>query len=217
VRPARISERFLAAIHKRLGAQELRRRLLHIAPGFLPFILWPIPHRDPLGPTLRSIMIALAIGLTLFAWRQRRRVSRNGERGFLVTLLSYTAPILTTLLFLPAAPELGLAVLAIVAFGDGCATLVGRVAAGPRLPWNRAKTWAGSAAFVACALPIAAVVYWGEAQPHVSLALSLACAAPAALVAALAESLNSRVNDNLRVGVAAAVTIAVAHAMFVGR
>src|SRR5437879_5808486 len=38
---------------------------------------------------------------------------------------------------------------AVFTAGDGLSALVGRLAGGPTLPWNRAKTWSGSAAFLA--------------------------------------------------------------------
>jgi dolichol kinase len=124
--------------------------------------------------------------------------------------------VLALLLLVPSAPELGLSVLGILAFGDGTATLVGLVVGGRRLPWNPAKSWAGLIAFVSASIPISALIYCGEAQPRIGYDQALACVAPAAMLAALAESIPSRINDNIRVGLAGAVTILITHAMFVG-
>ena len=104
----------------------------------------------------------------------------------------------------------------IIAFGDGSATLAGLLVGGKRLPWNRTKSWVGLTAFVACSIPLAALAYWAEARPAVPLIVALACVVPAALVAALIESIPTDFNDNIRVGVAAALTILATHGMFVG-
>lgn len=200
----------------RLGPHEIRRRLVHIAPGFLPFLLWPIPHEDPLSQTLKNIMIGLAIGISVWAWMKRATYKRRGEQSMVAAVFGYASTVLGMLILIPSSPELGLAVMGIIAFGDGSATLSGLVFGGRRLPWNPAKSWSGFVAFLACSIPMATVIYVGEAQPGVSVMRALACVAPAAFVAALAESLPWRINDNIRVGVAAAMTIVPLHAMFVG-
>jgi len=207
---------WIERLNLRLGPHELRRRMVHIAPGFLPFLLWPIPHEDPLSATLMNIMIGLAVGISGWAWYCRSAYSRRGERSLASAVFGYAAVVLGMLILFPSAPELGLTVMAILAFGDGSATLAGLFARGRPLPWNPRKSWAGSVAFLTCSIPLATVIYWGEAQPGVGVAAALACVTPAAFVAALAESVPSRINDNVRVGVAAAMTILPAHAIFVG-
>jgi dolichol kinase len=206
----------LRQVGQRLGPHELRRRMVHIAPGFLPFLLWPIPHQDPLSDTLRNIMIGIAICVSGWAWVKRASYVRRGEQTLTSSVFGYAAVVLGMLILIPSSPELGLAVMGIIAFGDGSATLAGLILGGRKLPWNRAKSWAGFVAFLACSIPMATIIYAGEAQPHVSGMTAFACVAPAAFVAALAESLPSRINDNIRVGVAAAMTILPLHGMFCG-
>jgi dolichol kinase len=174
------------------------------------------PHQDPLSATLRNIMIGLAVGISAWAWFKRDAYARRGERSQTAAIFGYAAVVLGMLILLPSAPELGLAVMGIIAFGDGSATLVGLVFGGKRLPWNPAKSWAGSCAFLVSSVPLASIIYWGEAQPAVSMGTALLCVAPAAFIAALAESLPSRINDNIRVGIAAAMTIIPLHVMFCG-
>lgn len=204
-------------MRERLGPQELRRRLWHMTPGFLPFILWAVPHEDPLSQTLKSIMIALAVVISTGAWLKHRTFRRRGEKSLLPAVLGYSGIVVGMLVLFPATPELGLAVMSILAFGDGSATLVGILAGGEKLPWNPEKSWAGLAAFLTFSIPLATIVCWGEAQPHLSMPAAFCCVAPAGLLAGLAESLPSRINDNIRVGLVAAVTIVVTHAMFVAR
>lgn len=206
----------LSPVRLRLGRHEFRRRLVHMLPGFLPFVLMPIPHKDPIGPLLKAIIVVLGLGLSTWTWLTHRTYIRRGETSIHWAVLGYAGSVLALLLAIPESPELGLTVMGIIAFGDGSATLVGLLARGRKLPWNPAKSWSGAAGFVLCATPLAALIYWGEARPGVSPATALACTAPAVLVAALAESLPSRINDNIRVGLAAAMTIVPLHAMFVG-
>src|SRR4029079_12992798 len=126
----------------RLGPTEIRRRMVHIAPGFLPFILWPIPHEDPLSATLRNIMIALAVGISGWAWMKRSIYARRGEQSMVGAVFGYAASVLGMLILIPSSPELGVAVMGIIAFGAGSPTLSGLVFGGRRLPWNPAKSWA---------------------------------------------------------------------------
>lgn len=207
------SVRVLAA---RLKPHEWRRRLMHFFPGFLPVILLVAPHPDPLEWYVTVPIFAVTMALVTFALRNGELFKRRGEAGWRTSVISYAIITLTLMLAFPAQPELGLAVTTIIAFGDGSATIAGLLVRGRRLPWNQEKSCAGLAAFLACSIPLATLVYWGEARPGVPLSLALTCVAPAAFVAALAESIPTRINDNIRVGLAAGLTILVMHGIFVG-
>jgi dolichol kinase len=200
----------------RLTPHEWRRRLVHMSPGLLPIILLVAPHADPIGWMVQLPILALTLGLVVFALRYEEMFVRRGEKSWATSVISYGIITTTLLLALPAQPELGLVVTIIIALGDGSATLAGLILGGPRLPWNRAKSWVGLVAFLGISIPFATLVYWGEARPGVSLSVALACVAPAALIAALAESFPSRINDNIRVGVTAALTILISQGMVVG-
>lgn len=208
---------------ERLGPTEIRRRLWHILPGFLPFLLWWFPHADPLSPTLRGIMGAIGVVLAAAVFVYYRRIARPLDEDRLAAVLGYAGSVMGTLILFPAHAELGLTVLAVLAFGDGWATLAGRLVGGPRLPWNRGKTFAGLIAFVTVGAPLGALVYWGEpyfnpesSGPTVSFSTGLLCAGFATLAAALEESVPSRINDNIRVGITAAASVTAMHAVLVG-
>lgn len=188
-----------------LRVAELRRRLMHISPGFLPFLLWFIPHQDPWGPLLVDAVIALAVALVTSALIRFPSVARPGERDFRPAVLGYALPVLAALSLLRGREEVGVMTLAILAFGDGSATLMGMLCRGRPLPWNPRKSWIGSLSFVLLGGFMGMLVYWGEARPVVSWSLAAAVAFSSAGVAALAESLPMRLNDNLRVGTAAAI------------
>lgn len=206
-----------------VGQMELRRRLWHMLPGLLPFLLWPIPHADPISPTLRAIMILVIGSIAGWIYFQYRHIARNEDRQAFGAVAGYAGSVIGMLLLFPWHAELGLTVLAVLAFGDGSATLGGLLLRGPTLPWNRDKTWAGSFCFVLVGAPLAAIIYWGESHnleavtnPDVSYTTALLCGSAATFAAAVSESIATRINDNIRVGLTAAVTLIVAHGWLVG-
>jgi dolichol kinase len=107
-------------------------------------------------------------------------------------------------------------VLAILAFGDGSATLGGLLIGGRSLPWNSQKTISGSLCFVFFASLMGGVIYWGEANPQVPFLGALQIAALASFIAAVAESLPSRINDNIRVGISSSLGVIVGQFLVFG-
>lgn len=206
-----------------LGPIEVRRRIWHMAPGLLPFLLWPIPHRDPLSPTLQIIMIGLCLALGAWIFFGFRHIARNGRINDRISGVGgYAGSVLATLLLFPQHAEMGLMVLGVLAFGDGAATLGGLLLRGPALPWNHDKTWAGFFTFLGIGIPLASLIYWGEShnlealQPGVSFSTALVCGGIPVTVSALAESIKSPINDNIRVGITSAVAVVVTHGLLVG-
>jgi dolichol kinase len=195
----------LQQIAARIGVSELRRRLVHMSPALLPFLLWGIPHRDPWGPILINVALAIAVTLAaMLLWRFSSLARTDNEDG-MSAVIGYAMPILMIILLLPARAELAVMTLGIIAIGDGTATLGGMWFGGRRLPWNPRKTFSGLACFCICGTLFATIVYWGEARPAVSWTTAFLCAASATLAAALVESLPLRGNDNFRVASAAAL------------
>jgi dolichol kinase len=202
-----------------LTSRELKRRLWHMAPGCLPFLLQWFPHRDPVSPTLRWIIVGCCVligGRILMGFRQ---IQRRGEGAGLAAVSGYALSVLLMAVAFPADLELSLAVLSILAFGDGSATLCGLTFRGPRLPWNRGKSWSGLIAFIGVGCVMTAWIYRGETHnpealtAGVSFGIALALTAPAVIAAAIAESIPSRINDNIRVGLVAAVSLILLHTL----
>ncbi|MBA3312002.1 MAG: hypothetical protein M3552_03715 [Planctomycetota bacterium] len=190
---------------------EILRKLLHISPGLLAFLLPLLPHEKPLPPQgLFEVTLITSI-LTAIYIAARRIVARPGETDFYVTTLSYPIAVLATLFAFPGAPELAVIVVVVIAFGDGSAYLGGKCIGGPRLPWNADKTWAGTLSFLAVAGPLASLAYFGEAGSETPWLVAVACGCGAAFFSAIAESLPTRLSDNLRVGVTAAVAASAIH------
>lgn len=201
--------------HRRLAAPEIRRRLLHMLPGLLPFVLWFIPHPDPWGPILADVVLLLTVAIVGPALIRFSAFARPGERDGRSSVLGYALPILAALCLFRGREELGMMTLAILAFGDGSATLGGMLIGGRRLPWNYEKSWTGLACFLVIGGIMATLVFWGESRPAVTWTQAALVAGGATLIAAIAESVRSRINDNLRVGVISLVVGAVLQALVI--
>jgi dolichol kinase len=202
-----------------LPYREWKRRFWHICPGLLAFGLLIVSHSDPISPTLRLIVVSCCIAIAAWILRGFRQIQRQGEGAGLAAVGGYSLSVLLTVFLFPRHLELGLAVLAILAFGDGSATLMGLTIRGPRLWWNRAKSWSGFIGFIVIGSLMTSWIYWGEthnpeaSDPAVSWRLALLLTFPAVIAAAIAESIRSRINDNIRVGVVAAVVLVLLHSL----
>ena len=190
----------VSRVAARIGMPELRRRLLHMLPGLLPLVLWVYPHERMWELPVRVWVVGLVMLVVTFGMKSFGSMLRPGESGA-SSVLNYGFCVLGSLAIAPEHPEFTLIVVVLLAFGDGSATLGGMLIGGPRLFWNRDKSWAGLACFFVAGTVTAAVVYWGEVE--VSWSDAFALGAAVALCAALAESLPVRLDDNLRVGIAA--------------
>ena len=200
----------------RLSHEELRRRILHISPGLFPFFFHFVPQQDPLEAWSLWVVTLFCIAAAIGALSYARAFRRQAHDDWTTSVVSYVliAPVLLWLF--PGRSEIAAATIPIIAFGDGCATLTGMLAGRSQLPWNPEKSWAGSAAFVCGAAPFAVFAFWLQAHPAISLAMAFNCVAPAVVLAAITESLPSRSNDNLRIGVVAALTILALHTLYIG-
>jgi len=202
--------------------QKLSRKLVHTLAGPLFVLCWPLfsdaPYAQYLAavvPSLNGVRLLLAGTGVVADPRAVSAMTRTGDpkellRGplyYVVVLLAVTA------VYWRASP-VGLVIASLMCGGDGLADIVGRrLGASNPLPWNPAKSWAGSAAMMGggFAMSMALIAYFAAAG-YLQLQLGPTAAAVAAIsvVAALVESLpiNQSVDDNLSVpGVAAVMGV----------
>jgi uncharacterized protein (TIGR00297 family) len=219
---------------------ENARQWVHIGSGSFALLLRFIPWW--LATALAAL--ALLFNLVLLPRIGGRQLYRPADqaRGFPLGILLYPLSVLLLTLVFPSRLDIVAAAWAILACGDGAATLVGRwsrvtaenaedasfdslrmsaLIVSPsnhtrsavrrgQLPWNPAKTVAGTLAFVVFgALAGVALAWW--VRPAVSplppLTFTIVAPIVAAVAAAFVETIPVRLDDNISVPCAAGVVL----------
>jgi uncharacterized protein (TIGR00297 family) len=189
--PAAASERTRQTVHVAMGAFALLLRYLSwwqaavLAAGALGFNCFLLPH---------------------FGGSRLYRTAEH-TRGYSAGMLLYPLAVLLLVLMFPARLDIVAAAWGILAAGDGMATIVGTHVRGPRVPWNRDKSIAGSLAlFIFGGVAGAFLAWWCRpaVTPAPNLWFSLGVPFAAAAAAALAETIPVRLDDNLTVPLTAA-------------
>ena len=183
---------------------ETRRQIVHIAMAafalLLPYLTWP-QAAGLAGVAL--VFNAIALG------RVAPAIMRpTDKRGFRAGVLYYPFSILVLILIFRGHLQFVAAAWGVMAFGDGFATLVGKLFGGPRLPWNREKTWSGLVGFMvfgAIGAVALSIWFWMIAPlPAIigstpSWNFKLWAPIAAAIVAGLVETLPIKLDDNISV------------------
>jgi uncharacterized protein (TIGR00297 family) len=187
---------------------EYVRQLVHMAMGgfalALPYLTWWQAAFLATAAVLFNLFVLPRVG------GHRLYRSSDFARGFPAGILLYPVSVLLLILLFPSRPDIAASAWAILAVGDGMSTIVGRAVGGRPIPWNREKTWAGSAAlFVFGSVAGIALAWWCKAAVHPSPSAWFWIGAPivAALCAAAAESIPVRLDDNVSVPAAAAAVL----------
>lgn len=193
-----------------LGEQELRRRMWHFLPGVIALALASVPHRE----TVRLwVMVMLVLfGILVPAWaaiRYQRTYRRGPRENIAPSILGYVIPLTLLCLLCRSHVEIPLAATAIIAFGDGSATLTGLLLRGRKVPWNSRKSWAGLIAFAVVGTVMSATVFWVGAYHYATFAQALLCVAPVVALCSVLETLPLKLNDNITIGCTAAVLLPV--------
>ncbi|MDD2807845.1 MAG: hypothetical protein PHW95_05000 [Patescibacteria group bacterium] len=135
----------------------------------------------------------------------KRHFYRRGETDYKNGGVFYVLVLIVLALIFPL-PVVA-ASWAILALGDGMATLFGRYYRATALAWNKDKTYAGSIAFIIFgSLGAAILLKW--MVPNMSWLAVSSVGFKASVVAAIVESLPWKINDNISVAISAAVALA---------
>ena len=200
------------------GARPLltARKIVHMSmlvfAFLLPFLTWIQAAGCAMLALLFNLFLLPQLQLDLSKQPGRARTAPLGSAGANTKALSYAEnpwtgivlyPISVLLLILIYRHDLHIAAAAwaIMALGDGMASVAGESLRGPSLPWNREKRWSGFAAFlVAGTVGAFALTRWVD--PSLAPDKVLIVSAAAALVGALVETVPIRLDDNLTVPLA---------------
>ena len=186
------------AVAPGLAASEALRKATHVGMGFIAFSL------RFLGPFWSAVLAGAALLNNLFVLHRigGKRMWRDAEHqaGGSVGIVLYPLTVLLLILLFYRRLEVAAAAWGILAFGDGMATVVGLARGRRKLPWNPAKSWAGSAAYVVFGTAAAAALLtWTAPERRYSWAFALVAAGSAAVLAAALESVPQGLDDNLGV------------------
>jgi len=173
------------------------RKIVHMSMlGFaflLPFLTWV--------QAAGCAVLALLFNLFLLPRLQvdlRKRPGEETATNVWTGIVLYPLSVLVLILLYRDSMQIVAAVWAIMALGDGMASVAGEALRGPALPWNREKRWSGFAGFVvAGTIGACALTRW--VNPLLAVDEVLVISAATALVGAVVESIPIRLDDNLSV------------------
>jgi uncharacterized protein (TIGR00297 family) len=184
---------------------ERTRKAIHVAMGAFALLLRVTTWWQA------AILAGAALAFNRFVLPRigGTRLYRDAEhsRGYSAGMLSYPLAVLLLVFLFPSRLDIVAAAWGILAAGDGMATIAGRHLGGPRIPWNRDKSAAGSIALCLCGGAAAAGLAWWcrpAVMPLPPLWFSIAAPFVAAAAAALVETVPIRLDDNLTVPFTAA-------------
>ncbi|MFB3851592.1 MAG: DUF92 domain-containing protein [Acidobacteriota bacterium] len=128
------------------------RKLIHFSMGFFALLL---KFLSPLEAMICAVA-AFLHNLYIFPFYGRRKIEKDFEKEKRYSaIVSYPAVVFFIILFsyltnfkdIKMAMAVAASSWAVLSFGDSVAGFLGKILGGPRLLWNKEKTWAGSISF----------------------------------------------------------------------
>jgi uncharacterized protein (TIGR00297 family) len=184
---------------------EGRRQFLHMAMGgfalALRVLTWPQAVALAASALVFNLFVLPHLGKGIY---------RPSDSRFAAGIILYPLAVLLLLLSFPRRPDIVAAAWAILAAGDGMATLAGRAMPIRPLPWNPDKSLGGLLAFIAAGgtAAVALAIWTAPAVTPIPPTMFLILAPlAAAVVAAFVETIPVGLDDNLRVPAAAAIVL----------
>ena len=179
-------------------SNELLRKAVHIAFGLFALSLAWIPWW-----AAAAVAAAAVLGNWLVLHRIVGTSIARHERGWDAGIVLYPLAVLILIVIFRHDLRIAAVAWAALAFGDGFATIIGQRIGGARLPWNPDKTWAGFIGFVIAGY-IPTYVVWHVLNDSPTWLPNWLIVLGTMIAAAIAESLDLGVDDNLTVPAAAA-------------
>jgi uncharacterized protein (TIGR00297 family) len=173
--------------------------------ALLRYITWPQAATLAAG--------ALAFNLLLLPRVAPGILRPTDSGGHRAGVVFYPISVLLLVLIFRSRLDIVAAAWAVMACGDGAATIAGTWFDGPRLPWNREKTWSGLVGFVAAgSIGAVAMSTWvaSAITPAPAPAFTLWAPIVACVAAAFVETIPVKLDDNLSVPFTAGLVLALA-------
>jgi len=159
----------------------------------LPVLTWV----QAAGCAVLALLFNLFL-LARFAVDLRKRPDQASGTNVWTGIVLYPVSVLAIILLYRHHLHVAASAWAIMALGDGMASVVGESLGGPGLPWNREKRWSGFAGFViAGTLGAYALTRW--VAPALPAGKVLLVSFAGAVVGALVESIPIKLDDNVSV------------------
>jgi uncharacterized protein (TIGR00297 family) len=183
---------------------EVRRQLVHILVGtgalLLPWLTWWQAALVAVAGLLFNVLVLPRIAPSVFRPGDLAVPVRSG-------IVIYPLAVLALLVCFPKRMDIAAAAWGILAAGDGMATLVGAHVRTSPLPWNRAKSVGGLAAFIVFGSVAGSALAAWTAGAETRLWWILTAPGIAAIVAGFIETAPIRLNDNISVPASAAIVL----------
>ena len=180
---------------------ETKRQGIHIILFVLAFLLKYLARWQMAGLLLLLLFFTVFLVPRL---KLRAHLYRQVENYYSSGAVLYFLVLIVLVLIFPL-PVVA-AAWAILALGDGTATLVGKNFKVKELPWNRNKSYAGTAAFLFFGT-IGCMILLNWMLPDLNFPFLLSLSLKTTVVAALVESLPWKINDNISVPIASALVM----------
>jgi len=173
------------------------RKIVHISMLSFAFLLPYLSWMEAAGCAVLALLFNLYILPRLNVDLRKRGIEASSGNPWTGIALYPVSVLILIVLYRQSMHVVG-AAWAIMALGDGMASVVGEAVRGPRLPHNSEKTWAGFISFVIAGTAGAyALMRW--INPAITPAGALWMCGAAALSGAVVESLPIELDDNLTV------------------
>lgn len=189
------------ALRPAISRGEILRKVTHMSVGLFALAVgW-------LGPVWAAVLGASAVVFNLFLLPRvgGSKLLRDHEltAGSSLGIILYPLAVLILILVFSQKLEIAAATWAILAFGDGMASVAGMTLGRTKLPWNPRKSWVGTIAYAFFGtIAAAALLMWTArwtAPGQYDWPFAFAVCAAAAVLAAALESLPQGLDDNIGV------------------
>jgi uncharacterized protein (TIGR00297 family) len=177
--------------------QVTTRKLVHISMLGFAFLLPVLTWVQAAGCAILALLFNLFL-LPRLALDLRKRPAQESGTSVWTGIVMYPVSVLALILLFRHHMHVVASAWAIMALGDGMASVSGESLRGPALPWNPAKRWSGFVAFV-MAGGFGAYVLARWVAPTLPADKVLLVSFAGALVGALVESVPIRLDDNISV------------------